>query len=390
MRDVSIIGVGETKFGTLGESLRELIAEAGNKALKDSGIDRKEIESLYFGNYCGDRFVKQGHSSSLAALATGLKYIPTIRTETACSSSSGAFKEAVLGVASGAYDIVMVLGAEKMTDVDTFEATDILAMAGDREFEGVQGLTFPGMFALMAQVYSKKYGIKMEDFRKQLSSVAVKNHRNGYHNPFAHMRKIITLEEAMDSRMVAYPLNLFDCSLISDGAAAAILCPSDIATDYSEDPVDVIGFGHSTDILPLHLREDLSRSRATTIASEKAYKMAGIGPGDIDFTEVHDCFTINELISLEGLGFFDNGKAGEASLNEKTTVDGSIPVNPSGGLKSKGHPVGATGVGQIVESVMQLRGVVEKERRVEDAEVCLVHNIGGSAVTCFVHILRRR
>ncbi len=390
MRDVSVIGVSETQFGRLDKSFRELIAEAGNEAINDSEVDKEEIESLYLGSYSPDRFIQQGHSAPLASLTTGLDFIPTTRTENACSSSAAAFKEAYLGVASGAYDIAIAIGAEKMTEVDTGEATEILAMAGDRQHEGKQGITFPGLFALMAQAYKREYDLDMDDFRDQLSSVAVKNHRNASYNEYAHMDSEMSMEDANDSRTIAYPLQLADCSLISDGAAAAVLAPSDVAEDYVDEPIDIAGFGHSTDIMPVHLRDKLYKSVATEKAAEKAYKRADINADDVDFAEVHDCFTINELVTLEGLGFFENGKAGEASLNGETRVDGDIPVNLSGGLKAKGHPVGATGVGQIAEAVMQLRNEVEDERQAKNPEIGLTHNIGGAAVSCFIHILSRR
>lgn len=389
MRDVSVIGVSETQFGRLDNSYRELIAEAGKEAIEDSGADKDEIESLYLGSFSPDRFVQQGHAAPLASLATGLGYVPTTRTENACSSSASAFKEAYLGVASGVYDIAIAIGVEKMTEVDTGKATEILAMAGDRQHESIQGITFPGLFALMAQAYRREYDIAMEDFRDQLSSVAVKNHRNASYNQYAHMGSEMPMEKANESRMIAYPLRLADCSLISDGAAAAILAPTEEAKDYVDEPVDITGFGHNTDILPVHLRDDLSKSVPTRKAAEEAYERADIAPEDVDFAEVHDCFTINELVTLEGLGFFENGKAGEASLEGETSVDGSIPVNLSGGLKAKGHPVGATGVGQIAEIAMQLRGEVEDERQAEDPEIGLAHNIGGAAVSCFIHILSR-
>lgn len=390
MRDVSVIGVSETQFGRLDKSFRELIAEAGNNAIKDSKAEKEEIESLYLGSYSPDRFIQQGHSAPLASLTTGLDFVPTTRTENACSSSAAAFKEAYLGVASGAYDLAIAIGAEKMTEVSTGEATEILAMAGDRQHEGVQGITFPGLFALMAQAYRRDYNIDIDDFRDQLSSVAIKNHRNASHNKYAHMNSEMSMEEANESRMIAYPLQLADCSLISDGAAAAVLAPSEKAENYVDEPIDISGFGHTTDILPVHLRDELSKSVATEKAAEKAYNRAGVKPEDVDFAEVHDCFTINELITLEGLGFFENGKAGKASLEGETRVDGKIPVNLSGGLKAKGHPVGATGVGQIAEAVMQLRGEVEDERQAENPEIGLCHNIGGAAVSCFIHILSRR
>ncbi len=389
IRNVSIVGASETTFGNLDKTYRELISEAGHKAIEDADIDKGEIESLYFGSYSPERFVHQGHTASLASLSMGMKHVPTTRIENACSSGGAAFKEAYIAVASGKYDLALVLGAEKMTEVDTGEATEILSMAGDDKHEGKLGMTFPGLFALMAQAYKKEYGFSNSDFRDILSSISKKNHLNGFHNDKAHFNTKMSIEEANNSKMIANPLRLADCSPITDGAAALVLAPSDKAEEYSDEPIDIEGFGHATDLLPIHLREDLSESKATIQAAEKAYDMADVAPQEIDFAEVHDCFTINEILAIEGLGLFASGEAAEASQRGETDLGGKIPINPSGGLKAKGHPVGATGIGQIVEVVKQFRGEAEKERQVDSPDFGLTHNIGGPAVSCFVNIFSR-
>jgi len=387
--DVSIVGASETEFGNLDKTYRDLISEAGHKAIKDADVDKDEIDSLYFGSYSPERFVHQGHTAALASLSLGMKHVPTTRIENACSSGGAAFKEAYLAVASGEYDLALVLGAEKMTDVGTGEATEILSMAGDDEHEGGLGMTFPGLFALMAQAYKQEYGFSSSDFREILSSISRKNHLNGFYNEKAHFNTKMSVEDANNSKMIASPLRLADCSPITDGAAALVLAPSDKAEEYSEEPISIEGFGHATDLLSIHLREDLSKSKATSQAAEESYNMASVKPQEIDFAELHDCFTINEILALEGLGFFSPGEAAEASKKGKTGMSGDIPINPSGGLKAKGHPVGATGIGQIVECVKQFRGEAEKERQVESPNLGLTHNIGGPAVSCFVNIFSK-
>ncbi len=386
MRGVSIIGVGKTKFGVFPDrSLKSLIAEASKKALLDAKVDASMIQAFYLGNFAATGFNNQNHVAAYAATAIGLPNIPCTRTEAACASSGAALREAVIAVASGLYDLVLVGGVEKMNSVDTPRVTEYLAQAADWETEAKLGATFPSMFALMATRHMHQYGTR----REHLSMVAVKNHANGAKNPDAHMQKEITLEKAMNSVMVAEPLNLYDCSLITDGAAAVVVCASELAAEHTEIPVDIVGHGQASDLFCMYQKKDITRFEATAAAGRRAYEMAKMAPHDVDVVEVHDCFTIAEIIALEDLGFCKKGQGGPFTYEGMTVLKGKIPVNTSGGLKSKGHPVGATGVAQIAELVLQLRDQAGA-RQVPDAEVALAHNLGGSGASCVVHILKRR
>jgi acetyl-CoA C-acetyltransferase len=385
MKDVAIIGIGVTKFGELWDkSFRNLIAEAGAKAILDSGISGSEIDALYVGSMSAGRFVGQEHVGALVADSSGFTHlhIPSTRVEGACASGGLAFRQAYMSVASGIHDIVVVGGIEKMTDVVESEATNILAMGLDQEWESFFGITFPGVYAMIATKHMHDYGTT----REQLAQVAVKNHANGALNPNAQFRKEIPLEKVLNASMVAYPLGMLDCSPLSDGAAAVVICAADIAKKYTEKPVKIIGSGQASDMLPVHGRENICTFDSTVHAAKKAYKQANKEPKDIDLAEVHDCFTIAEILAIEDLGFVKKGEGGKAIENKITTIDGSIPVNTSGGLKAKGHPIGATGISQIAEIVMQLRGQADK-RQVKDAKIGLTHNIGASGATCVIHIL---
>ena len=385
MRDVAIIGVGLTKFGELWDkSFRNLIAEAGTKAILDAGIEGKEIDALYVGSMSPGRFVGQEHVGALVVDSSGLSImnIPATRVESACASGGMALRQAYIAVASGMHDIVVVGGVEKMTDVVGGEATNILAMAADQEWEAFFGVTFPALYAMIARRHMHEYGTT----REQLAMVAVKNHENGLLNPHAQFHRKITVDDVLNSPKVADPLTLLDCSPISDGAAALILAPLDKAKEYTDKIVKIIGSGQASDSLALHGREDICTLKATVEAGRQAYKQAGIEPKDIDVAEVHDCFTIAEILAMEDLGFVKKGEGGKAVEEGRTRIDGDIPINPSGGLKAKGHPVGATGIAQAAEIVLQLRGEADK-RQVKDAEIGLTHNIGGSGASCVVHIM---
>jgi len=385
MRDVAIIGVGITKFGELWDkSFRALITEAGTKAILDAGIEGKDIDALFVGSMSPGRFIGQEHIGALVADSSGLHVmnIPTTRVENACASGGLALRQAYISVASGIHDIVVVGGVEKMTDVIGGEATDILAMAADQEWEAFFGVTFPALYAMIARRHMHEYGTT----REQLAEVAVKNHDNGLLNPNAHFRRKITVDSVLNATMVADPLTVLDCSPISDGAAALVLAPLDKAKQYTDKIVKISGSGQASDSLALHGREDICTFKATVEAARQAYKQAGVEPKDIDFAEVHDCFTIAEILAIEDLGFVKKGEGGKATEEGRTRIDGDIPINPSGGLKAKGHPVGATGIAQAAEVVLQLRGEAG-ERQVKDAEIGLTHNIGGSGATCVVHIL---
>ncbi|MCD6127848.1 MAG: thiolase domain-containing protein [Methanomicrobia archaeon] len=385
MRKVAVIGVGMTKFGELwNSSLRSLTIEAGIKALNDAGIGGEEVDAIYTGCMSGDMFVKQGHIASLIADYGGMLPVPSTRVEAACASGGLALRQGFMAIASGMADIVVVGGVEKMTDSLGSQTTGYLALAADQEWEAFNGATFPSLYALMARRHMHEYGTTEE----QLGLVAVKNHHNGSLNPNAHFQFDVSLEKVMNSSLVADPLRLFHCSPVSDGAACVILASEEKAKELSEDPVWIIGSGQASAAIGLYDREDICTIDSTVNAARAAYKMAGVTPKDIDFAEVHDCFTINEIISSEDLGFFKKGEGGKAVEEGLTSLDGEIPINPSGGLKAKGHPVGATGVAQAVEAVIQLRGKAGK-RQVKDAEIGLTHNIGGSGGTAVIHIFSR-
>lgn len=385
MRRVAIVGVGMTKFGEHWDiSFRDLIVDAGVHAMWDAGIKAKNIEAIYGGNMSGGRFVHQEHIASLIADHTGLTPKPCTRVESACASGGVALRMGYIDVASGMHDVVAVGGVEKMTDITGDLATDVLATAADQEWESFYGLTFPGAYALIARAHMKKYKTTEE----QLAAVAVKNHANGKLNPKAQFPFEISIDKVMNSPKVADPLKLLDCSPLSDGAATVILASEEKARELSDCPIWIEGSGQGTDTIALHDRADLTTMGASVEAGRQAFKQAKMTTKDIDLLEVHDCFTIAEICAIEDLGFFKKGEGGKATADGLTARGGQIPVNTSGGLKAKGHPVGATGVAQAVEVVKQLRGEADK-RQLPDAEVGMIHNVGGSGGTCVVHILKR-
>ncbi len=330
MRDVAIIGVGLTKFGERYESdLRSLISEAGIAAIEDANISNKDIDMLYVGNMASGRLTEQEHIGALASDTLGLSNPPSLKVENACASGGTALRQAYLAVAGGSSDFAMALGVEKMTDVSTSEATTGLGGAGDKTWELDEGITFPGLYALMARRHMHDYGTTEE----QLAAVAVKNHDNAYLNKYAHFHKRITIDEVMKSKMIADPLKLYDCSPISDGAAAAILVPLDIAKKYNDTPILIAGSGQASDTLRLADRDSITGIKAARIASKKAYEQARISPSDVNVAEVHDCFTIAEIMAMEDLGFYKKGEAAKAIENGETKLNGKISVNTSGGFK---------------------------------------------------------
>ncbi len=383
MRDVAIIGVGMTKWGEIWEkSLRQLFVDVAIEAIADAGIE--DLDGMYIGSMSPGLFVGQEHIGSLMADYMGRRHLPAARVESACASGGLAVKTAFLDVASGYSNIVLAGGVEKMTDVSGDGATYALATAADQEYEVFHGATFPGLYAMMARRHMHEYGTT----RRQLSSVAVKNHENGSKNPYAQYPFKVTHEGVENSTMVADPLTILDCSPITDGAAAVILADMETAKRVCKDKplVKIIGVGHATDSIALHDRKSLSGLSGTRVAGERAYKMAGKTPEDINVAEFHDCFTIAEIMVLEELGFCEKGKGGEYTESCNTHIGGKIPVNTSGGLKSKGHPVGATGVAQVLEITKQLRGECG-DRQVEGAKVGLTQNMGGTGGSTVVHIL---
>ena len=383
MRRVAVIGVGLTKFGKHERNSAELFAEAARDAITDAEISPSAIQALYYGNVTGGEGERQLHTSPLAASLLGLTDIPTTRFENACATSHVAFRHAVMEVAAGISDVVLVGGGERVLHIPTDHATEYFAFCSDASYEQPVGLTFPGVFALIARAHMEKYGTTEE----QMAHVAVKNHRHGVHNPKAQFRKEITLETVLRSAYVADPLKLFDCCPFTDGGAAVVLASEEVARRHKRS-IWVLGSAAASDTMFMHEKRDLSRVTATERAALGAYRQAGKGPQDVDVVELHDCFTIAEIVATEGLGFFEPGMGGIAAEKGWTSVGGKIPVNPSGGLKSKGHPIGATGAAQICEIVTQLRGEAGP-RQVEGARVGLTHTLGGNTATVLVSLFGR-
>ena len=383
---VSIVSAGLSKFGRRDNVYaRELFVEAVSDAFERCpNLDpKKDVKALFVG-HMGEGYEHQGHTGPTLADWAGLLPCASVRTESACASSGVALRLGVMSVLSGLYDIVMVGGTEKMTHRTTAEATEYLVMASDYPFEQWNGITFPGLYALIATAHMNRYGTT----ERQLAQVAVKNHKHGVLDPKAQIQKEITLEQALSSRVIAWPLKLLDCSLITDGASCAILTKPDLAKKFTDTPVHILGSGQASDAIGLYEREELTSLKAAKLAAKQAYEMAGVKPEDIDLAEVHDCFTIAEILAYEDLGFCKPGEGGKLAEEGVTTLGGRLPVNTSGGLKSKGHPVGATGVAQAYEIFLQLTGQAEK-RQVDGAECGLAHNVGGSGATATVHIFRR-
>jgi len=383
MRPVAVVGIGKTPFGAFADrDLRSLAVEAGRKCLEDAHAKAGQVEAFYLGNFAGPSFVGQNHLAPYVASALGITGVPATRFEAACASSGSAFYHAVTAVAAGIYDVVLIAGVEKMTSQPTAKVAEILAGAGDLCGEVKAGATFPALFAMIARRHMHQYGTT----REQLAAVAVKNHSNGAKNPYAHMRKVITMEQALNGKPVSEPLTVYDCSLISDGAAAVLIAPLDRARDFTSKPVRVLGIAQTSDRVALEEKDDITTFAAVKSAAEKAYRMAGLGPNDIQFAEVHDCFTIAEIVATEDLGFVKKGEGGPYALAGRTCLRGERPVNASGGLKSKGHPVGATGVAQIFDVSQQIRSEAG-ERQLERHSLGLAQNLGGSGATAVVTIL---
>lgn len=381
MRDVAIVGVSQTKFGELWEkSFRDLVVEAGIDAIRDANMNGEDIDAMYIGNMTGGLFVGQEHIGSLIAEHSGLTPIPATRVEAACASGGLALRQAIMAVASGYYDRVMAAGVEKMTDV--VDATPAIAAAADREWEAQQGVTFPSLYAMMAKRHMYEYGTT----REQIAGFAVLGHKNGALNPKAQFQREINVDAVLNSTKVASPLNILDCSPVSDGAAAIIVCPADEAHKYTDTPIYIRASTQASATISLHNRKSLTTIPSTIFAAKKAYDMANLTPKDMDMAEVHDCFSINGLIAIEDLGFFEKGKGGQAIEDGLIERDGDIAVNPSGGLKARGHPLGATGIAQAAEITWQLRQEAGK-RQVSDATSGITLNIGGTGGTAAIHIL---
>jgi len=380
MREVAIVGAGMTNFGEIWDmSIRDLFVEAALGALEDARADT--LDSIYVGNMSAGLFVGQEHLGPLLADHMGMRGVPATRVESACASGGMALRSAFFEVASGASDLVLASGVEKMND--GADVTAVLATASDQEEEVYYGVTFPGLYAMIARAHMEAHGTTEED----LSWVSVKAHRNGAKNPRAQFRREMSLEDVMSSSMVAAPLRLLHCSPVTDGAAAVLLCPLDRAKEFTDRPVKILASGAATSSLALAHRDDPAFLDVVELAGRRAYEMAGIGPDEVDLAEVHDCFAIAEICCVEALGFMEKGKGREGARDGTTDLGGRIPVNVSGGLKAKGHPVGATGIAQAVTVVEQLRGDAGA-LQVEGARIGLAQNMGGSGASSTVHIFQ--
>lgn len=381
MRNVYVVGAGSTKYGKFDTSARELLVDACQAALTDGHVGPEQVQ----GNFIGNAFSvseKQGHLGPLVSTTLGMPDAPSWTIETACASGSSAFREAFVNIAGGFADVMLASGVERVSQLDTVTATSYFAFGSDFAFEGANGCSFPGLYASMARAYFHKYGATEED----LAHIAVKNHENGALNPKAHLPKRIRVEDVLKSMVVASPLKLYDACPFSDGAAAVVLASEDVAKKLTDSPVRILGSGRAGAVAALQDRADLASIPSTRTAAAQAFKMAKLEPKDVDFLEVHDCFTIAEAIALEDLGYAKKGEGARLAREGVTARGGKLPVNPSGGLKSKGHPVGATGIGQIVELYEQLLGK-SGPRQIPGAEIGLAHNIGATGGTCGVHLL---
>ena len=383
MNKVCILGAGSTKYGKLNESIIEIALNASVDAIESAGITPKDIEAGYISNVFGV-VDKQVHMAPVIMSNLGISHVPGLTIESACGSGSVMFREAYANVAAGFYDCVLALGVEKVTHTGTTESTTLFSYCSDFFYEGGNGASFPGLFASIARAYMTKFKANEED----LALVAVKNHENGLLNPKAHMRKRITVDDVLNSPVVASPLKLYDCCPFSDGASAIIVCSEDFAKKSGREYIEVVGSGRGASPAAVQGRAEIATIPSTVAAANQAYKMANISPKDVDFAEVHDCFTIAEIIDVEDLGFFQKGKAVKEIRDGATSRQGRIPINPSGGLKSKGHPIGATGIGQIVEVYEQFSGKAG-ERTIRNAKIALTHNFGATGASAAVHIFKK-
>lgn len=389
MRKVAVVGVGMTKFsGKQEKTCVELFAEAAMDAINEANLKPKDIQALFLGNVLGDFSEGQGQPQAFAADYIGASNIPANKYEGACASASAAARDAFMWVASGFYDIVLAGGTETAAKMGTPLATRTFAMGSDSRYEYPSGITFPAVFAMLAHLYAQKYGIPLEKLKQQMAQVSVNSHYYGARNPKAHFQKEITMDKVLDGFVVCQPLQLLDCCPFSDGGSAIVLASEEKAKQLTDKPVYVVGVGQaSAGNLPSQ-KEYLPRIRSRELSAKQAYDMAGLSPRDIDVCELHDCFSIATIIALESLGFFEFGKAGEAVERGETKIGGKIPINISGGLKSKGHPIGATGTAQIYEIVKQLRGECG-ERQVEGAKIGMTDTLGGDGGTLCNLILER-
>lgn len=381
--DVAVVGIGCSKFGKRDDvTVQELAFEAYRDAMNDARLSAKDIDASVIGS--SPEYHKQRSIPGVIAEYCGLNPQPTYLTEAACASSSAAMRSATGYIKAGMHDVIAVIGVQKMLELSTPDLLALMGRVGDVQWESIFGTTFPGYYAMYARKHMHDYGTTPE----QLASVAVKNHFYGAKNPKAMFQKEITLEKAVSSQFVAAPLRLFDCCANADGAACVILASGDRAKKITDTPVWFAGSGCATASMSVLRRTTLTSLPSAVEASRMAYKQAGIEPKDISVADVHDCFTIAEILAYEDLGFCERGKGGKFIDEKQSYIGGKTPVNVDGGLKAKGHPVGATGTGMAVEMVKQLRGEA-KERQVPNVKYALMHNVGGIGQYCFVNIFKR-
>src|SRR4030043_55907 len=393
MKKVAVVGVGETKFsGPQTKTEVELFGEAATEAIEESNLKPKDIKALFIGNALGDFEEGQGMLQAYAAENIGFLYVPANRYEGACASASMAVRDVFMWVASGYYDIVVAGGVERAATMGTGLATRTFAMFSDARYEYPAGVTFPAVFAMLTHLYADTYKIPLQKLREQMAKVSIQSYKHGSINPRAQFfgkNADMTIEKVLGSFVVATPLTLHDCCPFSDGAAAVVLASEKIAKKLTDKPVYITGVGQASCGTLCNQKDYLPRIRAREMSSQRAYKMAGLTPKDIDLCELHDCFSIASLIAAEGLGFFDYGKAGEAWEKGEADIGGKVAVNPSGGLEPKGHPIGATGAGQVYEVTKQLRGEVEPERQVAGAKIGMTDTLGGDGGTLVNMIFER-
>ena len=382
---MAVVAAGHTQFGPLRRTAKDLFTEAFLQCLDsaDRGLDPARVGEAWIGSL-GFGGWQLGNLAALLTAHARLPFIPAQRVENACASSGFAFRDAYLAVKAGAVDVAVAGGVEVMNDLTAVRQRYWLGVSGDTEWERLAGLTFPGVYALMARRHMTEFGTTRED----LAAVAVKNHQNGARNPKAQFRKEVTAEEVLRSASVADPFTVYDCCGVTDGATCVVLASAAAAKEFTDTPVWVAGSGAATDHLALHDRESLTELAATRRAAAGAFRQAGLSGRDVDVAEVHDCFTIAEILAVEDLGWCAKGEGGKFTASGATGLDGEVAVNASGGLKAKGHPLGATGTGQVYEIFHQLRGTAEGRLRA-GAEIGLTHNVGGSGATCAVHVFSR-
>lgn len=382
---VAIIGVGMCKFGELwDQNLRDITLEAGMYAIFDSGVKGSDIDGMVIGNMSAGRFTGQEHLGAQAADMGGLGDMAAYSVEAACASGGAAVRQAYMAIKSGEHNVMLVLGTEKMSDVSQTEAMNTISVASDWENEGMFGATFPALYAFMARRHMKEFGTTEE----QLAMPTVKNHANAVHNELAQFQRAVPIEVVMKSGLLADPLRVLHSAPVTDGAAGLVMCREDLAKKYSDTPVFIESSEQRSDTLALHDRESITTMNAVVNSTRSALKEAKLELKDIDVFELHDSFSIGEIILTEDVGIAKKGEGGKALDEGLTEIGGKFPVNTSGGLKARGHPIGATGVAQIVELSLQLRGDAEK-RQVDGAEKGLAVNIGGTGATSITHILGR-